>query len=154
MRAALEHSIARHGGQPDAYEKGSIVICTSCARPLYRLERGIGIGEKAGSFISAFAPVRAADLVILRDRTDVDAGVRAHLKTEPNLAHYADRIATPRTGQPALCPFCDQVFVQGRSVEVADTRDRAYVWELVTIPPTTGRQGLSADVHRLGRGLV
>lgn len=148
MRTALQRSIAR---QPQAtyYERGSIVICTSCARPLFRLERGIDVGEKAGRSVSAFVPVTVADLETLRERPDVDAGVRALLRAEPSLRHYADRIAAPRTGQPALCPFCQQVFVQGRTSEAADTIDRAFVWELVTIPPTTGRLGLAAGARDL-----
>jgi hypothetical protein len=153
MRAALERSIAVRRQADVHYERGSIVICTSCARPLYRLERGISLGEKAGRSVTAFAPVTVADLETLRARPDVDAGVRALLNAEPSLRAYADRIDAPRTGRPALCPFCQQVFVQGRTAEDGDTRDRAFVWELVTIPPTTGRQGLAAGAQDLWRNV-
>lgn len=150
MRAALERSTAL---RPEAthYERGSIVICTSCARPLYRLERGISLGEKVGRSVSAFVPVSVADLQILAGRHDVDPGVRAHVLHEPNLRAYVDRLTAPRTGAPALCPFCQQVFVQGRTVEVADTTDRAFVWELVTIPPAAPRTGLASRAHDLWR---
>lgn len=141
--------MAVHQTRTVPYTKGSIVICTSCARPLYRLERGIELGERMGRAAAAFAPVTASDLAILRDRHDVDAGVRALLTAEPSLAQYADRIPSPRAGQPALCPFCEQVFVQGRSTEVADTRDRAYVWELVTIPPIGNRGRLVGETGDL-----
>ena len=147
MRAAIERSLAVHQARTVYYDRGSIVICTSCGRPLYRLERGIELGEKAGRCVSAFAPVSVADLETLLERRDVDAGVRAQIRAIESLADYTSRIVPPRTGMPMLCPFCDQVFMQGRTVEQADTIDRAFVLEPVVIPPRGAAVGLS----RMGR---
>lgn len=151
MRASLARSLALRGGNPHdiLYPKGSIILCTACARPLYRLERGIGIGDKVGHSVTAFAPVRVSDLQTLLERRDVDPGVRALLTAEVSLAGYVDRIAAPRTGQPALCPFCAQCFVQGRAVDAAEVHDRAFTWELVIIPPRGSMGPLAADAQRL-----
>ena len=119
------------------YARGSIILCNHCALPIYRLERGIGIGEKAGRAVSAFKPVRLRDVLWLVGRVDVDPGLRATLGMMTIAEHRAliDHIGEPRTGDPALCPHCGHGFVQARTVERAETIDRAYVWELLTVPP-------------------
>src|SRR5688572_5196901 len=58
------------------YAAGSIVVCNACARPIYKLERPIGIGQHAGRGASAFKPISMADLADLAERTDIDAGLR------------------------------------------------------------------------------
>ena len=133
MRQALLDSIG-HSTQ-DRYPKGSIVICVSCGRPLYRLERGVGLGETMGRARDAFVPVSPLDVVELRDRLGIDAGVKAQVREIVDVREYCDAIPRPTAGAPALCPKCDQVFVQARTAEAGDTNDRAYVWELSTIAP-------------------
>jgi hypothetical protein len=136
MRQALIESIGT--STQDRYPKGSIVICTSCGHPIYRLERGVGVGESMGRARDAFAPVSPVDLLELRDRTDIDPGVRAcvrEMRAIADLRLYCDTIEWPVAGTPALCPKCDHVFVQARTSERSDTNDRAYVWELTTILP-------------------
>ncbi len=136
-RAIVESIIHSPAGPHELYPRGSIVICTSCAKPLYRLERAIFIGDHAGRSVSAYAPVTVADLQVLADRPDVDAGLRAVLQgmTPADRRAHCDRIASPRAGDPCVCPLCGQVWVQARSSEESETRDRAYVIQLVTIAP-------------------
>lgn len=142
MRDALIDSLAQPGqATTDRYPAGAIVICVSCGRPLYRLERGIGVGERMGRARDAFVPVSPDDLLALSVRPDVPAGVVAHIRAIPDLRVYVDAIPRPRAGSPALCPHCQQVFVAARTAEVSDTIDRAYVWELHVIPPLPMRGG-------------
>lgn len=136
MRAALAESLARPAVSAEGYVAGSIVICLSCARPLYRLERGVAVGETPSRAIDAFRPVRVSDLDALRDRPDVDAGVRAHIVAAAGHLHaYTESIPLPRMGAKMICPFCEAPWVVGRTAERQDTHDRAFVYELHTIPP-------------------
>lgn len=141
-RKSVQDSIAASpAGNHELYAKGSIVICVSCAAPLYRLERGIYIGERAGRSADAYRPVRVQDLVELRAREDIDAGVRTVLlaQSPAQLAAHCDRIPELRTGMPLACPICTRAFVAMRSsgnpAEASETIDRGYVIELVTIGP-------------------
>lgn len=138
MRAGVDESIAAAG--TDRWPAGSIVVCTSCGQPLYRLIRGIGAGERLGRSVSAFAPVEWRDLAALMGRTDLEPGLRARWRAEPKATwdERCQRIPAPRTGMPAVCPLCGDVFVQARAVEAEAFLDRAYVVELVTIPPQGG----------------
>src|SRR3990170_4660345 len=122
MRAALTESIGR---QPEhEYPKGSIIVCISCGRPLYRLERGIAYGEKAGRARDALRPVTVTDLVELRQRVDLESGVRALLhELSSSFLAYVDAIPLPTQGSPALCCFCGQAYVVARSAETSDTID-------------------------------
>lgn len=135
MRAGVAESIARAGG--DRWAAGSIVLCTSCGRPLYRLTRGIGAGEKVGRSVSAFAPLEWRDVEALWQRPDIEAGMRARWRSEPPEVwrDALQRITPPRTGDLCKCPLCGEVFVQARVVEAEAVLDRAFVVELVTIPP-------------------
>jgi hypothetical protein len=135
MRAALQESIARAGG--DRWAAGSIVVCTSCGRPIYRLTRGIGAGEKVGRSVEAFAPVEWRDIEALIQRQDLEPGLRARWRSETR-EQWRERLAAippPRSGDPCKCPLCTNVFVQARAGEPTEFLDRAYVVELVTIPP-------------------
>lgn len=137
-RQSVQASIAASpAGNHELYPAGSIVVCVSCAAPLYRLERAIYIGEKAGRSADAFRPVRVADLVTLRDRAEVDAGLRARLReqTPAQRQAHCDRIPVLRAGDPLVCPACTRAFVGSRSTEVNETLERGYVIELFTIPP-------------------
>lgn len=137
-RQSVQASIAASpAGAHEIYPKGSIVICISCARPLYRLERSIFVGERAGRSADAYRPVRVADLVDLRAREDVDAGLRSSLRslTTQQLQLLCDRIRPLRAGALFVCSLCDKPLLLARTTEVSETIDRAYVLELVTIPP-------------------
>lgn len=148
MRRALLASLQRPGAV-DAYPKGAIIICASCGHPIYRLERGLSVGEKASRMVDAFRPVTPADLEALAGRTDVDAGVRAICLalTPQQRKAYCDALTAPRMGQPAICPRCKEAFIQGRTVEVSDTTDRAFVWEPLAIMPV----GMDSPGIRGGR---
>lgn len=155
MRASLQKSIADSPAlRQDHYPAGSIVLCNSCAKPLYKLDRPIGIGQKAGRGASAFKPIAMADLVELSERPDVDAGVRATIRSwsfDQRKAHIA-RLNEPRSGDLMLCPCCTQGFTQVLSTEATETNDKGYVIELVTLPPrgyrgTALRGRLMRDVH-------
>lgn len=140
MRASLKQSLADTiaGDQVDfRYPKGSVVLCTACAAPIAILEQGIALGDKAGRMAQAFAPLRAQDLETLGAREDIDAGVRAWVRSltaEQKKAHL-EKLHRFKTGDPAICPACHQGFLQVLSVEKSETLDKAYVLELVTIPP-------------------
>jgi hypothetical protein len=139
MRQALQDSLAGALLETIAYPKGSIVVCTSCAKPIYKLDRGLGAGDKAGRAASAFKPIGLWDLVDLQWRAHglVDAGLTAVLRgwTADEMKAHVARIGEPVAGDPMLCPVCGDVYVQARTAEVSDTQDRAYVIELLTIPP-------------------
>ena len=135
MRAGVQESMALAGG--DRWAAGSIVLCTSCGRPLYRLTRGIGAGEKVGRSVSAFAPLEWRDVEALCRRQDIEAGIRARWRAESRESWQdaLERVIPPRTGDVCQCPICGEVFVQARVVEAEAVLDRAFVVELVTIPP-------------------
>lgn len=129
----------------ESYPAGSVVICQGCLKPLYRLERGIGVGEPAGRSVDAYRPIQPRDIYALMGA--MDPGVAASLrewKPDKIKAHCAS-IPELRSGSPALCPCCGQSFVRVRAVEAGEVLDRAYVLELVTIPP--GRQVLGKEVR-------
>lgn len=140
MRASLKQSLADTiaGDQQDfRYAKGSIVLCTACAAPIAILEQGIALGDKAGRMAQAFAPLRAVDLEVLGAREDIDAGVRAWVRslTADQKKAHLEKLHRFNTGDPAICPCCHHGFMQVLSVEKTETLDKAYVLELVTIPP-------------------
>lgn len=157
MRASLQRSIADSPARgQDGYPAGSIVLCNNCAKPIYKLDRPIGLGQKAGRGASAFKPIAMADLVELEQRPEVDAGVRATIagwNGDQRRAHLAS-LHEPKSGDPMLCPCCKHGFTQVLSTEAAETHDRGYVIELVTIPPRghrgtaiRGRRGRELFVH-------
>lgn len=139
MRHALKESIGSVLLETVRYPKGSIIVCTSCAKPIYKLERGIAAGEKAGRAASAFKPVSVYDLMDLQWRSQggTEPGLVAAMRewTGEQMKAHADRLTAPKAGDPMLCPACGEVFVQSRSSESSDTKDRAYVLELLTVPP-------------------
>lgn len=156
MRASLKQSLmdTAAGDQADfRYPKGSIVLCTACAAPIAILEQGIALGDKAGRMAQAFAPLRDADLETLGAREDIDAGVRAWVRSltaETRKAHL-DKLCRFKAGDPAICPCCHHGFMQVISVEKTETLDRAYVLELVTIPPQ-GHKVLAIRGRQIGQG--
>ena len=141
MRASLKESIAQ--GE-ESYPAGSIVLCQSCLKPLYRLERGIGTGESAGRSVDAYRPVRPSDVYRLMESIDPGVAAVARGWTVDALANHCHGIPELRSGSPALCPCCGNSFVRVRALEAAEVIDRAYVLELVTIPPGKQLQGREA----------
>lgn len=119
------------------YPAQSIVLCNACGLPLFKLEAGIGLGQKMGRAAQLFKPIRQADLLELRDRVDIDAGVRAKIASmtpDEQQAHLAC-LTEPKAGDPMVCPACGGCFAQVLTVERSETLDRAYVVEFLTIPP-------------------
>jgi hypothetical protein len=138
MRESLRRSIADSPSTGfERYPKGSIVLCNACALPIFKLDRGVDLGQKAGQAASAFKPLTLADLAELADRVDVDAGIRARVNAwtpEERRAHVA-LLVEPKSGDAMACPSCGGCWPQVLTTEQTETHDRAYVLELLTIPP-------------------
>lgn len=154
MRASLKQSLLdspAEAGESFRYPAGSIVLCTSCAAPIAVLEQGVALGDKAGKLAQAFKPLRPLHLEALARREDIDAGVRAWargLTPDQQRAHLAALVEF-RAGDPMICPCCHRCFVQVLSVERSEVLDKAYVIELVTIPPE-GQAAVAVRGKRLG----
>lgn len=152
MRNSLKRSIADSTVKnQDGYAAGSIVLCNSCALPIFKLDRPIGLGQKAGRGASAFKPVSLQDLADLAERRDVEPGFLAKINDWPleQRHRHVGLLTEPKAGDPMLCPVCGGTFVQVLTTERDETHDRAYVIELITIPPKgtraaplTGRKDL------------
>lgn len=140
MRDSLKQSLVDSpaGDQVDfRHPKGSIVICNACALPIAILERGIAVGDKAGQMARAIVPLRDRHLVELAARADIDPGIRAwarSLSDDQRKAH-CEKLQPFKSGDPMLCPCCHQCFAQVVSVDKHEVLDKAYVIELVTLPP-------------------
>lgn len=138
MRDSLKKSLADSPvAHFERYPKGSIVLCNACSDPIFKLERGIDVGDKAGRTASAFKPISLADLAELAQRPDIDAGVRARIASwnaDERRAHVA-KLFDLKAGDPMICPVCARCFVQVLTTEQTETHDRAYTLELLTIPP-------------------
>jgi hypothetical protein len=121
----------------DRYAKGSIVVCTACAKPIFKLERGIALGDKAGQMASAFKPLSLVDVDALAGRTDIDQGVRAAMSSMSldKRVEFVNKLREVRSGDPMICPVCGDCFVQVLSVEAHEVLDKSYTLELLTIPP-------------------
>lgn len=150
MRKSLEQSVAESPVRNfERYPKNSIVLCNACALPIFRLDRGIDLGQRAGQAASAFVPISLADLLELEGRADIDAGIRAVIASwspEAKRAHL-QQLHEMRAGMPMACPVCHDCFVQVLSTEMDETHDRAYTLELLTVPPIGG--GRPAPVRGL-----
>ena len=136
MRAGLADAI-QAAGHEEGYAKGSIVICQHCFKPLYRLSRGIAVGEKANRTVDAYHPVDEKDIDRLSRSSGRAAGVAAALKAwtpEQRRAH-CESIPMIKSGSPAMCPACGHSYVRVRAPERAEFVDQAYTWELFTLPP-------------------
>lgn len=138
MRDSLRKSLADSPAQGfEWYPKGSIVICNACAKPVFKLDVAISLGDKAGQMAKAFKPLSVKDLSDLAAREDIDAGLKASLMamTTEQLKAHADKLRELRAGDPMLCPACDACFVQVLSVEKHEVMDKAYTIELLTVAP-------------------
>lgn len=121
----------------EKYRAGSIVLCNACSLPIAKLDRAICLGDRAGRMASAFKPMSVADLTALGERDDIDAGIRAKIRswTPEELKQHADKLHEFRTGDPMVCPACEDCFVQVLSVDRHEVLDKAYTIELLTIAP-------------------
>lgn len=152
MKASLKQSLADTPASGfEQYPKGSIVLCNACAVPIAVLERSISLGDKAGRMASAFKPLTAAVLDALAEREDIDAGVAAWVRrlTPDDRRTYLASLHEFRAGDPMICPCCHQGFIQVLSVDRDEVLDKAYVIELVTIPPP-GHKSVAVRGKQLG----
>lgn len=153
MRESLKKSLAHSpaGENWEKYPKGSLVLCNACSLPIFRLDRGVALGDKMGQMASAFKPLTLGDLLDLRDRPDIDPGVRAlaAAMTPRQRAEHVAKLHEIRSGDPATCPCCKDCFVQVVAVEKHEVLDKAYTVELLTIPP----KGMKSAPVR-GRNIV
>lgn len=153
MRESLKKSIDDSNVRnQDRYAKGSIVLCNACAEPIFKLDRAIQIGDGAGKTASALKPLTLADLIILGERDDIDAGVKASInaKTRDEQLAHVRKLKEVRAGDPMICPVCSCCFPQVLSVTKHEVLDRAYVIELVTIPPKGAGEAPPVRGRRLG----
>lgn len=136
MRDALRKSEADAVGGRLHHQAGDVVLCCSCAKPLFVLERGIALGDRAGRLVDAFAPITPALIEALSQNRTLDVGVRAWCRSldGPGRKAHCDRIQRPKTGDPMQCPHCLNPWVQVLTAGADDTLDRAYTLELVTVP--------------------
>ena len=154
VRDSLKHSLADSpagAGESFRYPKGSIVLCNACAVPMAKLDHGIALGDKGGRMVNAFKPLRSADIDTLAAREDIDAGVIAWARglTPEAKKHYLGALREFKTGDPMSCPICAGCFVQVIAAEKDAVMDRAYVIELVTIPPE-GQRGVAVRGRQIG----
>lgn len=136
MRESLVQSAQQSPGF-EQYPKGSVVVCNACGKPIFKLDRAISMGDRSGSSASAFKPLGLEDLRDLAYRKDVDAGIQALLRswTASELVAHCDKLHEVRSGDPMLCPSCECCFVQVLATHRDEVMDKAYVVELVVIPP-------------------
>ncbi len=135
-RLDVRASLAKDPGF-EGYPKGSIIVCGDCWKPVYKLERGITPGDRCGRAASAFAPLTRVDFADLNERPDLDLGWRGLLAIyamSPDVSAVLDA-DRPRSGDMALCPACGGQFLKARAVTLGETLDRAYVWEMLWVPP-------------------
>lgn len=154
MRESLKKSIADGPRGFEKYPRGSVVLCNACARPIFKLDRSICVGDRVGQAASAFKPLDAVDIAALAERTDIDAGVRSTLQAqsrEERAAHVAS-LREVKTGDPMMCPLCGGTWPQVISVERHEVLDKAYTLELLVIPPTGWGKPAPVRGKRLGYG--
>jgi hypothetical protein len=138
MRDSLKQSAADSPIRGfEKYRAGSIVLCNNCSKPIFKLDRAVCLGDKAGKMASAFKPLSAADIRALADRDDIDAGISGMLRhwTPEDIQAHLDKLHEMRSGDPMLCPACDDCFVQVLSVDRHEVLDKAYTIEMLVIAP-------------------
>ena len=87
LQKSIDDSIVKNF---DRYPKGSIVLCNACALPIFKLDFGIALDDKAGKSVGAFKPVAMADLETLATRQQQHAIDQAG---EASAAAHAARAA-------------------------------------------------------------
>ena len=157
---ALEEVVSQFVSMAQGYPRGSICLCPDCWRPVFALERGIGLGDKGGRAASAFRPLTVADVRALVDRADLDATWRALLRdwaSSPAIEPVL-QAARPKAGDPAVCPSCGGTWVKVIERERGSARDRAYELQLLHVPPLGGCEWLGrprwADLSGAADALV
>lgn len=119
--------------------KGSIILCQECGHPVYALERGLGPWDKAGRGVSAFRPLRMADLeALLVERPDLPLVWQLGLAkwvAEGKHQRVLDA-SRPKAGEEAICPWCGGCWVQFQPRESHHSEmDRGYTILLRDVPP-------------------
>lgn len=134
LKKSFGHSPAKNF---ESYPAGSIVLCNACSLPIFRLENAITLGDGAGRMAQEFKPVTPLDMVSLATRMDIDAGVAAAVRqmTPDELKQHCAKLHEVRSGDPMVCPVCNQCFVQVVAVEKHEVLDKAYTVELLVVPP-------------------
>lgn len=152
MRDSLRRSVGHTpAGEFERYPKGSIVLCNACSLPIFKLEVGISLGDKSGKLASAFKPISLADIDMLAGRMDIDAGVRgtANAMTALQRVEHIAKLRDVKSGDPMLCPVCNDCFVQVVAVDRHEVLDKSYTVELLTIPPP-GQKATAVSGRRIG----
>lgn len=153
MRESLKRSLADTPAQGfERYPKGSVVICNACSLPIFRLDIAVDLGAKAGQAAKAFKPLTMADLDILANRDDIDAGLQAMVTSmsHEQRARHVAKLREMHAGDPMLCPACNDCFVQVVAVTKHEVLDKAYTIELLTVPPNGA--GSPIRGRRIGYG--
>ncbi len=132
------------------YERGSIVVCYHCGKPLYKLQASIYVGEPMGKTAWKYAPIAVKDVIALLERNDLEAGQIAALKV-PSLQDWqthCEGIKELKAGDYADCPACKASFMfsQTRTGQdgAASFGDRGYLVFVATIPPVGKARRISA----------
>jgi hypothetical protein len=148
LKRSLQHTPA---GQFDRYPKGSVVLCNACSLPVFKLDVGISLGDRAGKLASAFKPLSLTDLAELGEREDIDSGVRATVLAMTSLARvdHISKLREMHAGDPMLCPVCHNCFAQVVAVDRHEVLDKSYTVELLTIPPK-GQKATAVSGRRIG----
>lgn len=153
MRRSLEQSFAHTPVKGfEKYQKGSIILCNACALPIFKLDRSINAADKGGQSASAFVPLSLADLDVLAQREDIDAGVRATVRgmsVEMRIG-LISKLRQMHSGDPMMCPVCQDCFVQVVAVDKQEVLDRAFTVELLAIPPEGAGRPAPVRGKRLG----
>lgn len=155
MRESLRRSLAHTPAKGfEHYAKGSIVLCNHCARPIFRLDLPVSLGDKAGQLAKAFKPLTVPDMLGLASREDVDAGVLALVRsmTMEQVVAHVEKLREMRPGDPMMCPSCGDCFVQVVSVEQNEALDRSYVIELLVVAPQGRGRNAPLRGKRIGHG--
>jgi hypothetical protein len=123
------------------YERGSLVVCYACGKPLYRLQSSIYAGEPMARTAWKYAPIEPKDILDLMTRNDLDAGQIAALKAQTldDWRTHCESIPTLKPGSFADCPSCKASFVYTQTRQKDDGpssfADRGYLILLAVIPP-------------------
>lgn len=153
MRESLKKSLAHSPVKNfEQYAKNSIVLCNACGLPIFRLDVAIVLGDGMGKMARAFKPLTVTELQAFGDRIDIEPGVVAKVKSmslEQRVQHV-QKLREVRPGDPALCPVCEQCFVQVVAVEKNEALDKAYTVELLTAQPEGGGKNVRLSGRKVG----
>lgn len=136
----------------EKYLKGSVVLCNACAAPIYKLDESICLGDKAGRMARAFKPLSVDDLRVLGARDDIDAGLRAWVRSKDvgQLQAHCALLHEIQPGDPSLCPVCGNGFTQVLAIEKNEVLEKVYTIELVTVPPFGAGRPVAVRGRQIG----